>query len=411
MKIVQVNTVCERGSIPKIMLNLYKSAEAMGHTCYIAYGRGSAPQDIRSYKIGTTLDFLCHVARNFVLGDSGFGSYHRTLRFLSWLDEVQPDILHLHNIHGFYIHIELLFDYIKKHNIRTIWTLHDCWTYTGQCAYYDYANCTKWISQCHDCPIYNTSYPYSLFKDNSRNNYIRKKEAFSDVQNLTLITPSHWLENEVKKSFLGSYPVQTIHNSVDPNIFHYTPMSKQDLGKQLSDYSIDISKKIILGVANVWDNRKGLKFFKELHELLDENYLIILIGLSKKQIKEIRNLSSDRFLPITHTSNAQELCLFYHIADVFVNPTLEDNFPTTNIEALACGTPVITFDTGGSGECIDSSCGIVLKDKTSTALAHAIQELEAHPNLDSNTIASKTPSKDASFQAYMECYELFSKQK
>lgn len=401
MKIVQINTVCNHGSIPKIMLNLYNFAQSQGHTCYIAYGRGDAPANIRSYKIGTSLDFVGHVARNFVLGDSGFGSYHRTLKFLSWLDEIRPNVIHLHNIHGFYINIELLFDYIKSHDIKTLWTLHDCWSYTGQCAYYDYASCNKWISQCQKCPIYRTSYPYSLFKDNSYNNYIKKKAIFCGVKNLTIITPSHWLANEVKQSFLQHYPTYVIHNCTDKSIFRPLNFTKSELQSKLSAYNIDVSKKIILGVANVWEERKGLKYFTKLSKMLSDDYLLILIGLNPRQIKEIKHDSPDSIIPVKRTSNPDELCMFYNIADVFVNPTLEDNFPTTNIEALSCGTPVITFDTGGAGECIDDDCGIVLKEKTCTALANAIEYVVCN-NYNSLDISAKSPSISEFNRLYMD---------
>jgi glycosyltransferase involved in cell wall biosynthesis len=401
MKIVQINTVCNRGSISKIMLNLYNVAESYGHTCYIAYGRGDAPSNIRSYKIGTLPDFIGHVARNFVLGDSGFGSYRRTLKFLSWLDQISPDIIHLHNIHGFYINIELLFDYIKSHNIKTLWTLHDCWSYTGQCAYYDFASCDKWITQCQNCPIYRTSYPYSLLKDNSYNNYLKKKDILCGVNDLTIITPSYWLANELKQSFLHNYPTYVIHNCTNKNIFRPLNFTKSELSSKLSNYKIDISKKIILGVANVWEERKGLKYFKQLAKVLSDDYLLILIGLTHHQIREISHNMPNSIIPIKHTSNAYELCLFYNIADVFVNPTLEDNFPTTNIEALSCGTPVITFDTGGAGECIDDDCGIVLKNKTCSALVEAIEYIVVN-HYDPINISAKAPSSEEFNRLYTD---------
>lgn len=408
MKIVQVNTVCEHGSIPKIMLNLYHHAKNMGHDCYIAYGRGNAPFGINAYKIGTPFDFICHVMQNFVKGESGFGSRRRTLKFLKWLDELRPDVIHLHNIHGFYLQIELLFEYIKKNNIRVVWTLHDCWTFTGQCAYFDYAGCRKWKSECHDCPIYRTSYPYSIFKDNSRNNYIRKKAAFSGVKNLTIITPSHWLMELVKESFLSSYPVVAIPNGVSFDNYHFLNKDKYSLRKQLKPFPVSASKKILLGVANVWDHRKGLVYFEKLLPFVENEWQIILIGLSARQICHFKKYPSNAILPLGHTSTQEELCLFYNIADIFINPTLEDNLPTTNLEALACGTPVITFDTGGSGECIDKNCGIVVHEKNTESLIDAIRTLE-NAAMIPEEISKKVLSSEQFARRYME--ELLIEQK
>lgn len=404
MKIVQVNTVCENGSIPKIMLDLFNTAKTQGHTCYIAYGRGNAAKDIFSYKIGTHYDFFCHVMRNFFKGESGFGSRKQTLKFLSWLDIIQPDIIHLHNIHGFYIQIELLFEYIKQHNIKTIWTLHDCWAFTGQCAYFDYVNCQKWTSGCHDCPIYRTSYPYSLFKDNSKMNYQRKKNAFSNVSNLTLITPSHWLLEQVKKSFLKDYPIITIPNGINPQNYRFLSLSKIALRQQLIDYPININKKILLGVANVWDKRKGLHFFEEMIPLLSSDHQIILIGLNSKQIRHFEKYPNDILLPLAHTNSQQELCLFYNIADIFINPTLEDNFPTTNLESLACGTPVITFHTGGSGECINENCGLILNDKNYESLANTIKIWEQTRNVVPQKITENVLTANHYSQLYIHEY-------
>ena len=212
MKIVQINTVCSTGSTGKIAVDLYYISNKEHHESFIAYGRGTAPEGIQGYKIGNPFDFGCHVLINFFLGKSGFGSKQVTQRFLRWLGLVQPDLLHLHNLHGFYIHVGMLFEYIKTHNIPVIWTLHDCWPLTGQCAFFEQANCYKWKTACSSCPIYRSDYPYSLFKDNSRQNYILKKSSFTGVKNLTIVTPSNWLADIVKKSFLKEYSITVIPN-------------------------------------------------------------------------------------------------------------------------------------------------------------------------------------------------------
>lgn len=396
MKIVQINTVCGTGSTGKITADLYHIANKEHHESFIAYGRGTAPKGIQGFKIGNPLDFGCHVLINFFLGKSGFGSRQVTKRFLRWLDLVQPDLLHLHNLHGFYIHVGILFEYIKTHNIPVVWTLHDCWPMTGQCAFFDQADCYKWKTACSNCPIYRSDYPYSLFKDNSRQNYILKKTSFTGVKNLTIVTPSNWLADIVRQSFLKDYPITVIPNGIDLNVF--------------KPYSIDATannKKIILGVANVWDSRKGLDYFLKLIELLDSSYQVALIGVSKKQHKILQKAYGSRVIALMRTANQTELAKWYSRAHAYVNPTLSDNFPTTNLEALACGTPVITFNTGGSPESINKKCGFVVKKRDIIELKNAILSLEKNTEITSLACRERAMEFDRSarFEDYIKLYE------
>lgn len=397
MKIVQINTVCETGSTGKITANLYKTAQDVMMTPYVAYGRGTASDEISSYKIGNPLDFACHVLINFFLGQSGFGSKSVTKRFLKWLDDIRPDILHLHNLHGFYIHVGMLFSYIKSHNIPVVWTLHDCWPLTGQCAFFDYSGCRKWRTGCFQCPVYRSDYPYSLFKDNSRQNYLLKKAIFTGVKNLTIVTPSHWLADIVKQSYLQKYPVTVIPNGIDLNIFKPSsvPVSTND------------NKKIVLGVANNWEHRKGLDFFLQLADELDSSYHIVLIGVRNKQQTMIQTKYGNRITALTRTSNQAELAEWYNRAYVYVNPTLEDNFPTTNLEALACGTPVITFNTGGSSESITNQCGIVVEKGNLEKLKEAILSLEKRTEITSLACCEQAIFYDSGvrFQEYIQLYQ------
>lgn len=397
MKIVQVNTVCGTGSTGKIAVAMHNLSTQNHHEAYIAYGRNSAPREIKSYKIGNKPDFYLHVIKNFFEGKSGFGSKTVTLKFIKWLDYISPDIIHLHNIHGFYLNIELLFNYIKEKNIPVVWTLHDCWPFTGQCAYFDYANCSKWKTECHDCPIYRTNYPYSLFKDNSKWNYAQKRKIFSGVRNLTIVTPSQWLADIVSQSFLHEYPVKVIPNGIDLEIFR--PFSQQTN-----------EKKIILGVANVWTPQKGYNAFLELSTLFDDCFQIVLIGVNKAQKQEISKMYP-KIKAITRTNNQQELAQWYSQAYVFVNPTLEDNFPTTNLESLACGTPVITYNTGGSPESITHSCGVVVEKGDIGSLYSAICNLHLQPSISSEAcrLRAEEYEKNAQFKKYIHLYEQIAK--
>ncbi len=343
MKILFINSVCGIGSTGRICAKLAQQFEKEGHTVKIAYGRNSfVPEQYKKYavRIGSEFDVKLHALQTRLFDKHGFASKNATKEFLKWADNYNPDLVWLHNIHGYYINIEMLFDWIKSRpNMQTKWTLHDCWAFTGHCSYFTMAACNKWQTCCQNCPQ-TRNYPKSYF-DNSKNNFARKKAAFTGVKNLKIITPSKWLADLVKQSFLKEYPVEVIYNTIDKSIFKPTP---SDFRKK---HGLE-NKKIILGVASVWEGRKGLADFIKLAKMLGDNYKIVLVGLTDKQIKTL----PQNCLGIKRTSIPQELAAIYTAADVFFNPTYEDNYPTVNLEAQACGTPVITYDTGGARETI-----------------------------------------------------------
>lgn len=336
-----VNVTCGTGSTGRICTDLAVALKEQGHIVKIAYGRDLVPDSFKDFaiRIGNDASVYTHVLKARLFDAAGFGSKSATEKFIEWVKEYDPDVIHLHNIHGYYINIEVLFNYLKTCRKRIIWTLHDCWAFTGHCAFFDYVECDKWKTECEHCPQ-KTEYPARMGIDCSKRNYDLKKELFSGVQNLAIVTPSEWLAKLLKESFLSEYPVNVIHNGIDTSTFRPT---KSNI-KERFGISEDI--KIVLGVASVWDRRKGLEDFLKLSKLLDEKYKIVLIGLNKKQIEKLPN----NILGIERTENIQELVAWYSAADVFVNPTYEDNYPTTNLEAIACGTPVITYNTGGSPE-------------------------------------------------------------
>ena len=369
MKIVQINTVCGSGSVGRITVDLYRETEKAGDTPFIVYGRNPAPKGLNTYYMGSRMDFFHHVLVNFFQGKGGFASVGTTRRLIRWLETVQPDVIHLHNIHGFYLNVEILSKYLQKTGIPVVWTLHDCWPFTGHCAYFDHAGCEKWKEGCHDCDRHATAYPYALFKDNSRANYAAKKQAFTGW-NLTIVTPSHWLAGLVKRSFLKDYPVAVIPNGIDLEQFH---PGKENLRKPIENKS---NKPMILGVANRWEERKGLDVFLELAEKQGDRYKICLVGVDDRLVRKLsRRFPTDVLLPIGRTGSVEELADIYRSADVFVNPTLEDNFPTTNLEALACGTPVVTYNTGGSPESLTPSCGVVVDRNNRELLYRGIAEV------------------------------------
>ena len=378
----------------RIAVDIYHTLEKNGDKGMIAYGRRTAPEGIRAFRFGSPLDMGAHVLSTFFRGEHGFASGRQTKRLIGRIRKWNPDVIHLQNIHGFVLQVEILFAYLKEAGKPVVWTLHDCWPYTGHCAFYDYTACEGWKTGCRACREYQRTYPYALFRNHTIQNYERKRTAFTGVADLTIVTPSRWLAGEVKQSFLKEYPVQVIPNGIDRKCFRpVKSLLRQRLGLE--------GRFVILGVANVWERRKGLEYFVKLSGRLSGEYKVILIGLSKKQIKSL----PENIIGLERTSSAEELAEYYSMADVFVNATLEDNFPTTNLEALACGTPVITFNTGGSPESVDESCGQVVPKGDTEALIKAIrQEREAPRQSESCLKRAERYEKYDRFQEYVELY-------
>lgn len=347
MRALLLNSVCGIRSTGRICTRLAQELEEQGHEVKIAFGREkTVPEQFQKYAvpIGCGLDVKMHALRTRLLDDHGFGSRRATKKFLEWADAYDPALLWLHNIHGYYINIELLFDWIKSRpQMQVCWTLHDCWAFTGHCTYFTAAKCEQWRTGCQRCSQ-KGQYPASILIDNSRGNYSRKKDLFTGVRSMKLITPSRWLAGLVQQSFLREYPVEVRYNTIDTEIF------KPAAGNFRRNYGLE-DKKLILGVASVWDERKGLQDFFRLARALDDSYALILVGASDAQMRRFEG----KMIGIRKTNNARELAEIYTAADVFFNPTYEDNYPTVNLEAQACGTPVVTYDSGGSAETLHTA--------------------------------------------------------
>ena len=353
MKVLIINSVCGIGSTGRICTSIAREFQKNGHTVKIAYGRDPfVPEEFRdlAVQIGRPLDVRLHGLRTRLLDEHGFGSSQATRRFLKWAEEYDPDMVWLHNIHGYYINVEMLFAWIKSRpQMQVKWTLHDCWAFTGHCSYFQFVRCSKWQQQCHHCSQ-KRKYPSSQLCDNSRRNYERKRRAFTGVSNMTIITPSHWLADLVGQSFLKEYPVEVVYNTIDTSIFRPTP------GDFRVRHGLE-GKKIVLGVASTWSPRKGLDDFVKLAGMLDDRYAIVLVGVSRAQMAQLPK----GIIALERTNSTKELAEIYTAADVFVNPTYEDNYPTVNLEAQACGTQVITYNTGGCAETIQNDGGIVIE--------------------------------------------------
>ncbi len=366
MKVLFINSVCGIRSTGRIVAQLAEDYIKNGHECRIAYGREEAPEALQpiSVHIGSESDVKVNAVLARLLDNEGFNAKRATKKFLNWANTYNPDILWLHNLHGYYLNIELLFDWIKSRpQMQVKWTLHDCWAFTGHCSYFSFVGCDRWQYGCGGC-CQSKKYPASLFLDSSENNYQRKRQAFCGVKDMTLITPSNWLADLVKQSFLKEYPVEVCYNTIDTEIFSPTPSDFRNR------YGLN-NRKIVLGVASVWDERKGLADFFELSSLLPKDYAVVLVGITDQE----KQKCPPSVVCIPPTNSAKELAEIYTAADVFVNPSKEETFGLTTLEALSCGTPAIVYKNTACEEVACMYGGIVV-DQSVQAIKKAIEELE-----------------------------------
>lgn len=340
MRYLFINSVYGFGSTGKIIADKCVQLKNEGHVCAVAYGRkcvdNGAAQMIR---IGTKADYLFHAVMTRLFDLNGCCSKIATRLLLLQIERFNPDVIWLHNLHGYYLNTEILFKWLKEHSdIKVLWTLHDCWAFTGHCAHFSAAKCDRWLTGCGNCPQLRT-YPKTYGIDFTRQRYAYKQKCFSGVENLTVIVPSEWLARLARKSFLKEYPIKVCCNHVNEDLFKPTQSSfRQRYGLE--------KKKVILGVAGVWDESKGLLDFCKLREKLDDRFAIVLVGLTPKQKRKIPS----EIIAVPCVKSSRELAGIYSSADVFVNPTHQDTYPTVNLEARACGIPVVTYDVGGSPE-------------------------------------------------------------
>lgn len=362
MNVLQINCSCGIGSIGRIATDLHALLVSRGHQSTVAFGRFTAMHCNQTIRIGSHLDTYLHVVRTRLFDTHGFGSASATRAFIEKVQALNPDVIYLYNVHGYFLHIGLLFEYLKRAAKPVIWALMDCWAFTGHCAHFDFAGCDRWKRGCHHCPL-KLDYPKSVFLDRSQWNYQKKKALFTGIPKLTIVISTKWLAELVKESFLQEYPLALIATGIDLTVFKPTPSDFRRRYKLQDQF-------ILLGVAFTWE-RKGLPYFMDLAKQLRPDEKIVLVGLTRPQIKQL----PPEIIGFARTNSAEELAEIYSAADVFVNPTLDDAFPTTNLEALACGTPVVTFNTGGSPECLDAGCGLVVERGDLPGLGAAIAQV------------------------------------
>ncbi len=388
MKVVQINAVCGTGSTGKICVAISELLTKKDVENYILYSQGDSDYPF-GIKYMSTKEIRLQAIFSRVFGNYGFNSRGATKRLIAHLEHIQPDAVHLHNLHGHNCNLTMLFKYFKRKGIKLYWTFHDCWAFTGYCTHYDLIGCEKWKSHCQKCPLCKK---YSWFFDRSRRLFQKKQRLFEDLD-LTIITPSQWMAEQVRCSFLKDYPVKVINNGIDLELFQ---PCKSDFRQR---YNISADKKILLGVANGWGYPKGLDIFIELAKRLDsEKFQIVLVGTDES----VEGQLPANIISIRRTNNQKELAEIYTAADVFVNPTREDTFPTVNIEALACGTPVVTFKTGGSTEIVDESCGCAVTKNDVDSMEQVCKNLSRESGeCRARTLAYEVNNK---FNEYLNLY-------
>ena len=330
MKILQINSFFSAGGPPRIVKGIYDTVVRNGDECLVAAARDTPLPSMNSYRIGNPLTSYACAMQSRLLDNDGFAAKGATKQFIRKIEDFNPDIIHIHNLHGYYINIIELFNFLKAAGKPVVWTMHDCWAITGHCPHFTMVKCDRYLTGCHHCPQ-KKDYPASYIKDASRQNWIQKKATFSCVPNMTIVCVSEWLEGIVKRSYLSEYPTKVIYNGVDLLPFQRieSDFRKQ---RQLQD------KRLLLGVAMHWVKRKGLYDFIKLADLLDDRYRVVLVGeLNEKDIPA-------NIIHIPPTKGDGELAEIYSACDLCLNLSYEETFGLTTVESLACGTPVITYD-------------------------------------------------------------------
>ena len=392
MKVVQINAVCGFGSTGKICVGISKVLCSQGIENYILYNSGCSNHPL-GIKCAEPLPKV-QALRSRILGNYGFNSRISTKKLIRELQRIEPDVVHLHNLHGHNCDLEMLMAYFRETKTKLVWTFHDCWAFTAYCPHFVMAGCEKWKTGCHHCSQRRT---FSWFFDRSSWLFEKKKRAFSGLD-MTIVTPSEWLAGLVKESFLKEYPVVVVNNGIDLNVFKPTPSDFRQ------NHGIREDQVLLLGVAIGWHPRKGADVFMRLARRLDpDRFRIVMVGTDDQIDRQL----PENIISIHRTANQAELAQIYTAADLFVNPTREDTFPTVNMESLACGTPVLTYRTGGSPEILDDKTGMVVDCDDEEALYDAIMRIGHEQPFSWTDCRSRGLSYDENrkFREYSALYE------
>lgn len=384
-KLLQINVTSNWGAIGRIAEGIGLSALQKGWESYIFFGRYHNQSQSSVTQFGNNLDVYTHYLKNRILDGEGLGSKVPTKNLIKKIEEIKPDIIQLHDIHDHWINYPILFEHLTKIKTPIVWSFHDCWAFTGGCYHFETIGCYKWKTHCRNC-----KYRELFQMDQSFRNFKLKKECFGAIKDrLTIVGVSNWITDLAKQSFLKDSKFYTIHNGIDLSIF------QNELVKE----------NYILGVSNIWNESKGLNDFINLRKLLSDKIGMVLIGLNKNQIKKLPK----GIIGIERTDSKKELVRYYQKAKVFVNPTYNDTFPTVNLEALACGTPVLTYKTGGSPEAIDHKTGLVIEKGDIKSLSDSIKKIIlGEISFDSKDCRSRAEiffNQKIQYNKYIDLYE------
>ena len=399
MKLLQINSTANWGSTGRIAEQIGNVAISLGWDSYIAYGRYANKSNSRLIKIGNKVDSAWHLMCSRLFDCQGLCSRKATKRFVEQIEHIKPDLIHLHNIHGYYLNYEILFKYLRNTGIPVVWTLHDCWTFTGHCAHFSYNKCEKWKNECKECPL-KGEYPSSLLLDRSRKNFLCKKGHFSSLENMAVVSVSKWLDSMVDASFLTDKQRHVIYNGINVEVF--SPMT--DIDELREKYNLQ-NKKVLIGVASVWDKYKGYDDYLRLHEMLPDNTQLIMVGLSEKQL----NALPKGIIGLQRTQNVEALVKLYSLADIVLNLSYQETFGLTTVEGFACGTPGVVYNKTASPELIDESCGKIVEAGNMEQLLSAITEIlskgKSHYSHACRQRAVALYNKDDRYEDYIKLYE------
>ena len=418
-KLLQINPVLRTStSTGRIMKEIGELAMANGWDSYVAYskGRDGLPGSTSiPVPVGNKASVAWHGLQTRILDRHGLGSVLATKRFIEDIRRIRPDIIHIHNIHGYFLNYRILFDFLSHSGIQVIWTVHDCWLYTGHCYHYMYAGCDRWKTGCGHCPQ-RGKFPRSLLADRSARNFRDKRDAFCSMpeDRLTIVPVSDWMRSEMSESFLKDYRFQVIHNGIDTDVFSPQPALESEVRRC---YGLG-DRHVILGIASIWSEEKGLNDFVEMAARLDSDEVIVLVGMDRKQLDDVlsrcgRIILGDRMVAVKRTADVHQLAGLYSTADVLVNPTWQDNYPTVNLEAISCGTPVVTYRTGGSIEAVAGDTGFVVEQGDIEGLVDAVRRVETLGKANfmdaCRSRAVKEFRKEDRYAEYIELYERLTK--
>lgn len=393
MRILMINTVCGMGSTGRICTDLARSYEQQGHEVKITYrGTQILSKDAEKYgvQVGTKADVYFHALVSRISDKAGFYSKRATRQLLQYIREYNPDVIHLHNLHGYYVNVELLFQYLKEEfKGKVVWTLHDCWAFTGHCVHYSYVGCDRWKTGCRDCPQKKT-YPSSLFADRSRKNYEEKKRLFTGVPNMTIVAVSQWLKEQAEASFLGQYPVVRVYNGIDYSVY-------RPLHSNIREIMGIGDKKMILSVSSGWDDRKGYGRLRTLAANAPEDWRFVIVGLAKEQISQL----PENCIGMERTWDREEMVKLYTAADVFYHPSVEETFGLVTAEAVACGTYAVVMNATACPEPL-GDYGLVLDSGDPEEAIQKISEVLTWKNRNPVNLFTKKDMTESYLTLYQE---------